>query len=62
MPTPKFPDTVVLDKDTLEEALKTPETCQGPATVDDAPEINPLFKLASPATDRVEEADKGAAT
>jgi len=46
----------------LEEACSNPAICKELETVDEALEINPVFKLANPATLKVLEADKGPET
>ena len=55
--TPRVPATVM-----EEEACKAPAICKGPAIVEEAEEISPVFKLAKPATDKVLEAETGPET
>ena len=52
---------VVWPREAVEEAWKTPATCKGPATVEEAEEINPA-RLAKDPTVKVEEAESGPPT
>ena len=47
---------VVWPREAVEEAWKTPASCNDPATVEEAEEINPPTWVERPATDKVEEA------
>ena len=51
-----------LAKEAVEEACKFPATCNGPAMVDEALEINPPARVDKLATLKVEEADNGPPT